>query len=334
MYRTKRFWIGLAIIVITFFLAFRGIQVGQVVNAAERLDPRFLLLGIVAFWLSYGGRAFRWQLLFTPYKLRLGKVLSTLNIGYFLSNITPLRLGDVVRAYLLANIEHVPTARALSSVVVERISDALTIVLILVLLTPFITNIPAELRSAAGLGGSVGVVMVLAFAILSLQRERAVGLLKRLTARMSFLQRDSVWRALENVIDGFAVLHAARPLFGVIAWSLVIWFVSAIQNWIFMFAIGIHLGFDAALLTIVATSLAVTVAPTPGQLGVFHAATVFALVTVYHVPQADALAYAFLIHAWVYLWLMVLGILSMWREGLSYGKLQAVESRVEAINPS
>ncbi len=332
MLRTKRFWIGIIIIAVTFYIAFRGIQVGEVLNAIRRLNMWFMIPALVVVWFSYTGRIFRWQLLFTPYHLRWSKVLSTLSIGYFLSNIAPLRLGDVVRAYLLGNIEHVPVARALSSVVVERIADALTVVVFLVVLIPFIPNIPIQLKSAAALGGIAGIVLVVAFALLSLQRERAIRVLRRITSPVRFLQRDSIWRALENVIDGFSLIHSARPLLGVVAWSLLIWVFAALLNWVFMLAIGLNLGFDAAMLTIVATSLAVSLAPTPGQLGIFHAATQFTLTAVYNVPGADALAYAFLIHAYVYVWLMILGIFFMWREGLSYGNLRAVETRAGATN--
>ncbi len=323
---SSRLVIVLFIIVVAFYLAFQGIRVSDVIASLERLQLWVLLPAAIVFWLSYVGRVYRWQLLFTPYKLRWGKVLATLSIGYFLSNITPLRVGDVVRAYLIGTIEHVPVPRSLSSVVVERVSDALTIVLFLILLVPFVPNIPDQVRVGAAAGGVLGVALLVAFALMSLQRERSIALFKRLTARIHFLQREWIWKALENLIDGFAVLHSARPLLGVVLWSLIVWGVGALLNWLFMLAMGIHLGFEAAVVVIVTTSLFVTVAPTPGQLGVFHYAAVLALTTVYNVNKADALAYAFVIHAYVYLWLMVLGIFYMWREGLSYGKLQAVEA--------
>lgn len=329
MLKSKRFWIGLAITALTLYLAVQGIQVTAIINALGRINFWYLPFAIVAFWLSYGTRVLRWQLLFTPYRLRLSKVLGALSIGYFLSNITPLRVGDIVRAYLIATSEHVPVARAVSSVVIERVMDAMTIVLFLVALLPIIPNIPEEARSAGTVVGAVGLVSLLALALLSLQRERGIGLLRRLTARVRFLQREFIWRALENLIDGFAVLHSVRPLIGVILWSLAIWFSAVLLNWIVMHASGLPLGLDAAALVVVATSLAVTAAPTPGQFGVFHLATVFTLTTVYGVDKSLALAYAFVIHAYVYVWLMALGTFFIWREGLSYSKLQAVETQVQ-----
>ena len=318
------------IIAVTLFIAFQGIQISEVVSALSRLNPLFVPPAIILFWISYGSRVFRWQLLFTPYKLRWRKVLSTLSIGYFLSNITPLRVGDVVRAYLIANIERVPVARALSSVVIERVSDGLSVVLMLVVLLPFIPNIPVQVRSGGIIFGVIGIGALIAFALISLQRERGIRFLKRLTARVGFLQREVIWRSLENLIDGFSVLHSPRPVFGLIAWSIAVWFVAAVLNWLAMRSIGLQLGLDAGLLVSVVTSLAVTAAPTPGQLGVFHLAAQFALTTVYGVTKADALAFAFLIHAYVYVWLMVLGTFFIWREGLTFGKLQAVESTAES----
>jgi glycosyltransferase 2 family protein len=330
--KTKRFWLGLVIIVVTLYIAFQGIQVDQVISAIVRIDPLFVPPALVLFWLSYGSRVFRWQLLFTPYKLRWSKVLSTLSIGYFLSNITPLRVGDLVRAYLIANIERVPVGRALSSVVIERTADGLSVVLMLVVLLPIIPNLPDQARTGGMVLGILGIGAILGFALISLQRERGMRLLRRLTASIRFFQREMVWRWLENLIDGFAVLHSPRPLFGLIAWSISVWFFGSVLNWVGMRSIGLNLGLDAGLLVSVVTSLAVTAAPTPGQLGVFHLATQFALTTVYGVPKADALAFAFLIHAYVYVWLMALGTFFIWREGLSYGKLQAVESQAEVVS--
>jgi glycosyltransferase 2 family protein len=327
--RTKRFWIGLIIIAVTLYIAFQGIQVDQVISALARIDPWFVPPALILFWLSYGSRVFRWQLLFTPYRLRWSKVLSTLSIGYFLSNITPLRVGDLVRAYLIANIERVPVGRALSSVVIERTADGLTVVLMLVVLLPILPNLPDQARTGGIAFGVVGIAAMVAFALISLQRERGMRLFKRLTGRIRFLQREGLWRSVENLIDGFAVLHSPRPLFGLIAWSISVWFVAAVLNWVGMRSIGLQLGFDAALLVSVVTSLAVTAAPTPGQLGVFHLATQFALTTVYGVSKADALAFAFLIHAYVYVWLMALGTFFIWREGLTFGKLRAVETQAE-----
>lgn len=330
MIRTRRFWIGVALIAVTLFLAFRGIEFDKLLTALTRFNPIYLLPAVLFFWFSFGSRVFRWQLLFVPYRIRWNKVLANLSIGYFLSNVTPFRFGDVARAYLLAASEKVPLARSLSTIVVERVSDALTIVLFLVVLLPIIPNLPEEARWSAAVVGAAGLAIFAVLAVLSLKREQGTRVLKRIASPIQFLQRDSIWRALDHLIDGFAVLHSIRPVFGLAAWSIIIWLFAGILNWTVMQAMGIKLGLDAAALVLVATSLSVTFLPTPGQFGSFHAAAVAALTFVYHVDKEEALAFALVIHAYVYIWLMVLGTIFMGREGLSFGQLRAVERQAES----
>ncbi|MGB8644534.1 MAG: lysylphosphatidylglycerol synthase transmembrane domain-containing protein [Anaerolineae bacterium] len=334
MFKTKQFWIGLAAIVISLYFAFQGIKFDELAQALTHINLFFAIPALVVFWLSFGSRVWRWQLLHTPYHVRWSKVLAMLSIGYFLSNITPLRAGDVVRPALLARSEGVPVARSLSSVMVERLMDMVTVVLFLIILLPIIPQIPDDARKWGAVLGGAGVVALIAFALISLNRERAVKLLKRLTAPVKFLQRDSIWHIIESLIDGFGVLHSWRPLVGVIVWSLIVWFFAALLNWVVMLAMGIPLGFDAAALVLVATSLGVTVVPTPGQVGVFDYVAQQALVQVYKIDPAKALAFALVIHAYVYLWLMVLGVFFMWREGLSYGQLQKVRMGADTPSPA
>src|SRR5437867_9818111 len=132
--RYLRFIIALLITSITLYFALQGVNFNDVLNDLGQIDYRYAPLAFVAFCVSYAARVYRWQLLFYPYHLRWSKVLSTLTIGYFLSNITPGRAGDLVRPFLIANIERVPIPRALPTVVVERTLDLLSVVVMLIVL--------------------------------------------------------------------------------------------------------------------------------------------------------------------------------------------------------
>ena len=164
--------------------------------------------------ISYVGRAFRWQVLFYPYHPRWTRVFATLNIGYFLSNITPARIGDLARAYLIGTIEKIPVARALSTVVVERALDGLTVVFFLLLLLPFIPNLPSEWVTSGLVLGVIGLSLLVGLAVVSLQRrERGVTFLRKLASPFKFLDREGLWRFVENLIDGFSVLRVPRPFY-------------------------------------------------------------------------------------------------------------------------
>jgi hypothetical protein len=128
------------------------------------------------------------------------------------------------------------------------------------------------------------------------------------------------------LIDGFSVIRSPRPLLRASFWSLEIWLVASLLAWLTMFSLDIRLPFAAGVLVQVAAALAVTVAASPGQVGVFHLIAVSVL-KLYLVDPNQALAFAFVLHGLTYVLLMLLGIGSMWREGLDWSKIQNITAQ-------
>jgi uncharacterized protein (TIRG00374 family) len=234
-----------------------------------------------------------------------------------------------VRAYLIGEIEGVSKMHAISTIVVERMSDGLTVVLLLALTALFVPNIPNEARQGAILTAVVGVVAIAFLLLLSFQKERGMNLLKHWTARLPFLQNQKLWSAFESLIDGFAVLRSPRPLVGVAAWALFAWSVGGVMYWVVMRAMNMDQPLAAAFLVMVVTSLVAVALPSAGYAGVFHYFAQQTLVNVFHEDPSRALSYAFVVHALTYLWLIALGVFSMWHEGLSFSKLHAIEIQAE-----
>ncbi len=325
MLKSWRFWVGLVISAVCLYFAVQGIQLEQVAAALRGIDSVWLIPAVVLFTISYAGRVLRWHLLFSPQPMRLASVFHALNIGYFLSNLLPARLGDIIRAYLIGDIERVSKARALSTVVVERMSDGLTVVLLLAVTALYVPNIPDEARQA-GIGvAAAGVIGVLILLLLSFQKQRGLAFLHRLAAPAPILQRPGLWSALESLIDGFAILRSPRPILGVGALSLVAWVFGGMMFWAVMRAMGLDLTVAAAFLVMTVTSLVVVVPSSPGYIGVFHAVATLTLTSVYGVDKSSALSYALVMHAFTYLWLVVLGVYSLWHEGLTYERLRAMQ---------
>ncbi len=324
--KSWRFWIGILISIVCLWLAFQGIRLDQVANAVRGMDYAVLLPATVFFLVSYAGRVLRWRMLFAPDRLRLHKVFNALNIGYFLSNIFPARIGDIVRAYWIGDVEGVSKARALSTIVVERMSDGFTVVLLLGGVALFVPNIPLEARQGAiGVAGA-GVIGVAFLVLLTMHKERGITILRRIAAPFPFCNDARWWRALESLIDGFAVLRSPRAIAGVSFWSLVAWVIGGGVYYVTMRAVGIDLPPHAAYLVMTVTSLGVIVPSSPGYLGVFHYVAVLTLGGVYGVDKALALTYAIIVHAFVYVWLTILGLYSIWHEGLTYQRLQSLQT--------
>lgn len=333
MIKSWRFWIGLVISLICLVLAFQGIQFDKLWQALVGMNYAWLSVGLGIWFISYAGRAYRWQLLFAPQHLRWSKVFNALSIGYFLSNILPGRVGDLVRAFIIGQMEGVSKVRSLSTVVVERLMDGLAVVFFFGLTGFFVPNLPNEARQGALGVAVVGVGGIVFLLALTFQKERGMALLHRIASPFSFLNRPGLWHMLESLIDGFAVLRSPRPIFGVLVWSLYVWITGGLVFWFVMFATGLvdaagaPLPISAAFLVMTVTSLVVVVPSSPGYLGIFHFWAQVTLTTIYGVDKTTALSYAIVVHATSYLWLMVVGVYAIAREGFSFSRLQSIEEQ-------
>ena len=92
-------------------------------------------------------------------------------------------------------------------------------------------------------------------------------------------------------------------------------------------AAGAPLPISAAFLVMTVTSLVVVVPSSPGYLGIFHFWAQVTLTTIYGVDKTTALSYAIVVHATSYLWLMVVGVYAIAREGFSFSRLQSIEEQ-------
>ena len=96
-------------------------------------------------------KAVRWRLFFPePEKLRRRGLHEALYIGYMANTILPLRVGEVVRAFVAAETEQVSKSTTLATVLIEKVLDLGTMALIL-----FAAR--ADLPGPAGLGALRGV---------------------------------------------------------------------------------------------------------------------------------------------------------------------------------
>jgi uncharacterized protein (TIRG00374 family) len=321
-----RLWGGILVSLLCLYWVARGMdwrslraELGQ-----TRLVWLLPALGIIAggMW----ARALRWRLLFQSEPgPRPGRLFNLLNISYLVNNVSPFRLGDLLRAYLCAELERLSVVQVLSTVVIERVADTLAIVLLLLVLLPVVSLPASVLRPAFGVGlAALAVACLLAF--FALRREWSLALLDRLSTRLRFLAQTPLRRLLTSASDGLSALGSWRRALAVQAWSCAIWLATALQFYVVMQAAQLRLPFAAALTVVCLTSLGMVVPSSPGYVGVFEYITVVAL-SLFAVGREAALGYALILHALSYVSLAILGVGALWSEGYSYARLRAVLAR-------
>jgi len=311
--------IEIAVSLVFLALALRGVQFDALWGALRHASYIWLAPAVLLTVLTLLIKAWRWQFMFRPeYRLPFGPVFTALSAGYLASNVLPARLGEVVSIVLLVSDEPVSAARTLSTLIVTRLLDLLSLLVILIGLLPFV-KLPSDMLAAArGLGGAafLGIVAVV---LLSFWRDAALRLAQRVLRRIRVLDRPAVYASLGHLVDGFTLLR--RPLgLLLVAITFLAWASIFLTAWACAQAFHLDVPVTAIIFANIVVALGMLVPSSPGYIGVFHYLVTVALAP-FGVPKEAALGYAIVWHATNYLTLSVSGMVALGIHGTSLGKV-------------
>jgi uncharacterized protein (TIRG00374 family) len=311
-------------------LALRGVHFSELWAQLRHANYLWLLPPIAVTILILVLKGWRWQLLFLPeYRLPFEPVFSALCAGYLVSNVLPARLGELARLVLLAGEQPVSVARTFSTIVIERVLDLLTLLLMFAAMLPFLNvQLPPEVLRGAQVGIPLVLLVAALVVLLSPLKGMLLGWAHAVFGKVRFLDRAGIYAALEHLIDGFAALRSRLGLL-LVGQSLVAWIGVVFTAWSSARAVNLHAPLTALALCVVVTSLGMLLPSTPGYLGVFEYLTTVALLP-FGVPKDVAFGFALVWHIVNYLTMSAAGVLALWIHGTSFTRvMQALRRRGE-----
>jgi len=312
-------------------LALRGLDFAAVTEALRQARRGWLLVTLVLLWFVLIARAARWRLLLGCH-VSLGDAFGLTNIGYLVNNLLPMRLGDAAKAVAagLRSDGNLSPLAALSTVVVERVLDLLTIVLLMIATLPFIVAGSLDnYRTGGLLSGAVALGLCIALVLAARYPEFWEKLAGRVFVFLHLPAADRWQARVGELLEGLAPLRSLRGGVQLAGWSLVLWGLVVIGFQTLLYA---FLPAPPALAGAVITWAAALgmMFPAPGGIGPYHAAVIQALTRVFDVPLAQAQAYAFVAHALSYLLGVILGAAALLRWGLSFRQVVRQAQTLEA----
>ena len=315
---------GVLISVVALWWALRDINFAEVGTAMTRIHWAWFLLAVPPWAFTFWAKVARWRLLYHPdeHKVHQGHLLSALLIGYLFNTILPLRTGEVVRATVMRLTANLSIARTLSTILVEKVLDTITLVIGLAIILPFI-DLPASFRTPmllATLVFSALFVLALAGAILPDPARRLLAwLLRPFPAGLS----SRVRHIADSVLDGLAPLRRRAVAPRIAAWSLAAWVFNILSIYLILVSFGLTPPPTEPALVVIATNLVMAIPSAPGYVGVYHAVAKEALLVFPPRDENLALAIAVVLHVFGFLPLAVAGAIALVREGLSFSTLRA-----------
>jgi hypothetical protein len=312
------------------FLRAAGVfdSAGEVVGAIGGSNPVWLVLSIGVYFAAVWVRAMRWNRLVLPFAdVGTVRLYAILLIGFAVNNVLPFRLGEIVRAYLLRRGHGVPMISSLASIVVERALDLAALV-VLVAAASLMAPMEGWLAAVAAFGwlGTICAGVGLA-ALLLVPRATMDWMLdgvQRIAARAS----PRLGELARSVILGLSGLRDRRGLVVIVTLSIGCWVVELGLYVCVMLALGFNSGLASMIIGMVTANLATALPSTPGYVGTFDAPLHFTLAGGFGVDDALAGSFTLLAHALLLVPVVIVGLLLLSREDLSWGALS--RGRIEA----
>ena len=124
--RDPKLWVGLLITGVTVWLAVRGVSFADLARDLRRADLLVLAAySVPAYLAGLYLRALRWRHLTDAVQpIDTGPLFRATAVGFMVNNLVPLRVGEVVRAWMLAREVGASGAAILGTVLLERVIDA------------------------------------------------------------------------------------------------------------------------------------------------------------------------------------------------------------------
>jgi glycosyltransferase 2 family protein len=296
------------------------------IDGAELIDTlgrtNLLVVGVIALsllpamWL----KAYRWRLFFPDREAaRRAGLVPALYIGYMVNTVAPLRMGELVRAYLVGHHDRLGVSTSVATVVVEKLFDVGSLIVIFVILA-IVAPLPDWANAAAVTTGLALVVGVLGAICLVVAEKRMISVLGFLENRLPIVARLNLTGLATSFMDGFRSLQSPRTLFMSVVWSAVLWLGGALTLALGLVAVDISITPAMVFFLVVVTNLGMAVPSAPGYVGVYHALVVVSL-GAFGVPETAALSAAIVLHATVFGFFLLGGLVYLWRGQFSLSQL-------------
>lgn len=325
------FWLGMAISAVIIFFFARNVDLAKMAIAFKGANYAVLIFVVIIFVASVYVRAHRWRYLLRPVK-RIGTmpVFSATSIGFMANMLLPARLGEFVRAYVIGDKENISKSSSLATIVVERLFDGLTVILILVpllLLVQFpegAKGLQKELRFV-GILSALFYAGIIGFCIfLNTNQERAMKVVAKVTSPLPRRISQRICSFIESFAAGLRVIRHKKLLAIAFLFSGLTWVMSAASNLIVLFAFNLSLPLYAPFLLTVAQAFGVMLPSSPGFIGTFHAASIAGF-AFFGVGFNTALSISIVMHALSFFPTVALGLACLWAERLSFRKISRLD---------
>ena len=316
--------IGLLISLVFIILIFWKLDIHKLIKAFRMFDYRILFLFVHIYEFSLYIRGVRWKyLLCLNEKLSVNEAFFAFTVGNTINSYLPARAGDFWRAYHLGNKIGESKMKLLGSIILERLIDGISILLILffAIVTYFrhrwVLNI-AAVAACLFLGALAVIYIIFKFNKIEyiFKKISEIPFLSGFTAQLNTISGH-----LMKFMNGFEALNNPKCFFMAFFMSMLAWGFECLMTYMIILGFGVHYGISIALFTISFIALSTVIPSSSIFIGPYQYAYILAL-GIYHIGKEQALGTAFIHQMSIMIIITVISVIYFMKGNTSLDEIQ------------
>lgn len=293
---------GLLVAAVGVVMLTQSFDLRAVAAALGRAQPAWLVPVAGILVGQVGLRALRLRtLLPSPAdesEIRLGSLAGAMLVSNLANSVTPARVGDGVKCYLVSQNHRISFSTVLGTLVLEHALDC-AILAIIAAFVAIVLGASGPLHVFSVAAGIVGVgVLVALFVAHSTSLDARWHPLRngRLARLVPPRVRSGIRASLSHFGRGFRAVRHRRVLLAALSMAVVLWLSDGLLFWLAARSLGLALDPMAAMFIAAGVALTAAFPGAPGNVGTLEY-TVVAAAAAVGLAGSAVLALAFLVHA-------------------------------------
>ncbi|MHB9156139.1 MAG: lysylphosphatidylglycerol synthase transmembrane domain-containing protein, partial [Endomicrobiales bacterium] len=283
-----------------------------------------IALAVLVYSSAFALRAVRWKYLLAPLKVFPAvRLFSYLILGFFMNNVLPLRLGEIIRAHITGQKVGIPRTSALATIVVERLFDGLSYIC-LFLVTVLFMEFPGSTKKAF-LSASVLFLAGMVFLFFLVRHKQpAIRLFNKLPLPRKFQER--IQSMFANFLGGLGIFGHGLGLVRILILSLTVWTIEGTVFLIMGQAFHMDLSLFQCFFVMIIIGTGAILPTAPGYVGTVEFLGVTAL-SFMGINKNQAFGYIITLHLLQLTTIAFWGIRSLVIEKITFSELVRIEKQ-------
>ena len=231
-------------------------DIDKLVKVFITFDFRYLPIILILAPLNYCFRFIKWNYYLNQIKI---KVRMRDNILIFASGlsmtVTPGKIGELLKSYLLKEINNVPISKTAPLVMAERLTDGIS----LLILASF-----GVLSYNYGKGIVLFVLICILAFIIIVQSPRVVHRIIGVISRLGFVKKFA--EGIQNFYDSTYILFKIKPLLFAVSIGVISWFFEGLVIFLTLKAMDTEISLLASIFIVSFSSIVGAISMLPGGL--------------------------------------------------------------------